>query len=67
MNTSQSAGPASPCINICRLDEQGFCIGCRRSLEEISAWVRLSAAEREAVLSACKTRELPADTSPRSR
>lgn len=30
---------ASPCISICRLDASGqHCMGCGRTLDEISAW-----------------------------
>jgi len=29
----------SPCKLICRYDEEGICVGCRRSKEEISNWI----------------------------
>lgn len=28
----------SPCISICRLDKNNVCMGCYRSVEEISSW-----------------------------
>lgn len=40
------AVPLTPCIGICRLDEKGFCEGCRRTLDEIGRWGTLSEAER---------------------
>ena len=43
-------GPVSPCINVCVLDEHRTCMGCRRSLEEIAQWGRMSAAEQWAVM-----------------
>lgn len=43
-------GPVSPCINVCVLDERRTCTGCRRSLEEIAQWGRMSAAEQWAVV-----------------
>ena len=43
-------GPVSPCINVCVLDEHRTCTGCRRSLEEIAQWGRMSAAEQWAVI-----------------
>jgi predicted Fe-S protein YdhL (DUF1289 family) len=43
---SDQLSPLTPCIGICRLDEQGFCIGCRRTLDEIARWATLSDAER---------------------
>ncbi|HJU08318.1 MAG TPA: DUF1289 domain-containing protein [Rhodanobacteraceae bacterium] len=42
----QSALPLTPCIGICRLDERGYCIGCRRNLDEIARWGTMSDAER---------------------
>ena len=42
---------ASPCVRICRMDlDAGVCIGCMRTMDEISYWTRLSAPEREAVM-----------------
>jgi predicted Fe-S protein YdhL (DUF1289 family) len=41
----------TPCIQVCAVDpESGLCLGCFRSLGEIAGWVRLSEAERDAVL-----------------
>jgi hypothetical protein len=45
-----AAGPMSPCVSICTLDERGFCRGCFRSLAEISNWLRMSSEQRWAVL-----------------
>ena len=42
--------PRSPCVSICALDEQGFCIGCLRSSEEIAAWPELSRQQKMEVL-----------------
>jgi predicted Fe-S protein YdhL (DUF1289 family) len=49
-------GVASPCIDICRLDAQGLCVGCRRTLGEIAEWSRASDARRLEILSALPTR-----------
>ena len=47
---------ATPCIKVCIVDGQsGLCVGCLRSLEEIAAWGRLTAEERESLMA-----ELPA-------
>jgi predicted Fe-S protein YdhL (DUF1289 family) len=37
---------ATPCIGICRLDPQGYCIGCRRTIDEIGRWRDMSDDER---------------------
>jgi len=40
----------SPCVLICHIDEaSGFCQGCRRTLDEIACWSRLSDSEKLAV------------------
>lgn len=47
----------SPCTGICRLDPRGeFCLGCKRSLDEIADWAMLSNPEKRAVLEALKER-----------
>jgi uncharacterized protein len=38
--------PPSPCVKTCALDEQGYCVGCLRTGEEIARWLALSAAEQ---------------------
>ena len=40
---------ASPCIGICRLDEQAICVGCGRSIDEIAEWGRAGEARRRAI------------------
>jgi predicted Fe-S protein YdhL (DUF1289 family) len=44
------AAVASPCVNICRLDAQGLCVGCRRTIDEIVEWPRASEARRREIL-----------------
>lgn len=55
-----TAGPMSPCVSICTLDEKGFCRGCFRSLAEISGWLRMSAEQRRAVLGQLEQRRAAA-------
>ncbi len=50
--------PLSPCINLCKLDQEGICIGCYRSIDEIARWTSLSAAEQRRVLEAAQRRRL---------
>lgn len=41
----------SPCISICRLDDEGvFCVGCLRTLDEIRRWSRLDEVGRRRIL-----------------
>jgi hypothetical protein len=46
----------SPCVDICRLDAQGICIGCRRTIGEISEWSRATEARRREILNDIKVR-----------
>jgi uncharacterized protein len=45
-------------VNICRLDAQNLCIGCRRTLSEIAEWSHASDARRLEILSSLKARTL---------
>jgi hypothetical protein len=46
----------SPCVKVCTLDARiGLCLGCGRTLDEITRWASMSASERAKVM-----RELPA-------
>jgi uncharacterized protein len=48
---------ASPCVDICRLDAQGLCIGCRRTIGEISEWSRATEARRREIVSRLAARQ----------
>jgi len=39
----------SPCIKVCQLDLDARCRGCGRTVDEITRWRGMSAAERIAV------------------
>jgi predicted Fe-S protein YdhL (DUF1289 family) len=41
---------ASPCVDVCRLDARGYCVGCRRTIEEITEWARAGEARRREIL-----------------
>ncbi|HXC10218.1 MAG TPA: DUF1289 domain-containing protein [Steroidobacteraceae bacterium] len=57
---SGAAGVPSPCINVCRLDSQGICIGCRRTIDEIAEWSRASEARRREILREVELRTMGA-------
>jgi predicted Fe-S protein YdhL (DUF1289 family) len=41
----------SPCNRVCTLDPaSGLCLGCGRSLDEITRWTQMTDAERALVL-----------------
>lgn len=46
----------SPCVKVCVVHPQArICVGCNRTIEEISAWSRLTHEARRAIMD-----ELPA-------
>ena len=47
---------ASPSVNICALDDDDICVGCQRTVEEITRWSRMDSAERRVVLGVCHER-----------
>ncbi len=50
----------SPCVNICRIDPfTEACHGCRRTLDEIAAWSRMTDADKRLVWHALPGREPP--------
>ena len=44
----------SPCVKICSLEE-GVCIGCGRSQDEIREWVIMTDIQREEIMERLKT------------
>ncbi len=41
----------SPCLNICRIEPASrLCIGCWRTIDEITQWSRMTAQERRAII-----------------
>jgi uncharacterized protein len=47
----------TPCVNVCLLDsETGLCVGCGRTLQEITNWSAMTPAERRAIMAALPAR-----------
>lgn len=55
-NEDRSARPLSPCTLICTLDEDKCCLGCGRTLAEISGWSLMSVAEQWGVIDDLRSR-----------
>ncbi|MGH9438391.1 MAG: DUF1289 domain-containing protein [Terriglobia bacterium] len=49
-------------MNICRINESGYCEGCLRTLDEIAAWGLLNKTERAAIFEKLKEREYALNT-----
>lgn len=46
----------SPCQKLCHIPKNGrLCLGCYRTLEEISLWTRYSDEERNAIMAELAT------------
>lgn len=42
---------ATPCVQVCIVEgATGLCLGCRRTLQEIGGWSRLTDEERAAIM-----------------
>lgn len=48
----------TPCISVCRMVDD-VCIGCRRTLVEITAWSRMSDEERAQIMAELDDRPTP--------
>lgn len=44
--------PDSPCVANCTLDDENCCVGCGRTLEQITRWSLMSREEQWAVVNA---------------
>ncbi|MBY0267004.1 MAG: DUF1289 domain-containing protein [Burkholderiales bacterium] len=55
--STASTDSESPCVRVCILDRvQRLCIGCYRTLDEISFWTRYSETQRQEVLAQIEIR-----------
>lgn len=56
---SQSVSiPASPCVHVCDLDEQGLCVGCLRTMDEITCWPEMDSDARSRLLEELERRRM---------
>jgi predicted Fe-S protein YdhL (DUF1289 family) len=47
---------ASPCVRNCCLDDQDICLGCYRSITEITGWSAADNHQRNEILLRCDMR-----------
>ncbi|WP_338522152.1 DUF1289 domain-containing protein [Pseudomonas batumici] len=55
-----SAAVPSPCVSLCRLDEQKICIGCFRHVEDIREWRSADDARRRVICEQARQRQAQA-------
>ena len=54
-----AAAVVSPCVNICKMEE-GLCVGCFRTIDEIARWAAIGDADKRLILAAvAQRRTLP--------
>ncbi len=51
----------SPCIDLCRLDDDDICVGCFRSIDEICAWGGAGNEQRRSILQVAAVRRSECD------
>ena len=58
---ASSTPVASPCVNVCKLDERSVCLGCGRLIGEIAEWSRASESRRREIVeqAALRRADLP--------
>ena len=56
----------SPCLNVCKI-ENNICIGCFRTLDEISVWSKLSSLKRNEIMEIAKKRGSQMPQNPRNK
>jgi predicted Fe-S protein YdhL (DUF1289 family) len=50
---------ASPCTKVCKIDqEKKWCMGCLRTVEEITVWSKATALQKRSILAAVSQRQL---------
>ncbi|MCG8672237.1 MAG: DUF1289 domain-containing protein [Pseudomonadales bacterium] len=57
MSDSVRDSSKDPCVRNCCLDDGDVCLGCGRTLKEITGWTRMSKAERQRVLDVAAERK----------
>lgn len=47
----------SPCVNVCEMHpDKGYCVGCLRTIDEISDWLDMQDKEKREVLARLEQR-----------
>lgn len=54
----------SPCVNVCTM-QGDFCIGCKRTLDEIGRWFEITPEEKREIINSIQNRTLDQDSGVR--
>ncbi|WP_081961632.1 DUF1289 domain-containing protein [Aquabacterium sp. NJ1] len=55
---SRPSSPPSPCVRLCTLDEQDVCVGCGRTIADITSWSKMPDADKAACVARARERLL---------
>ena len=58
MSAQRNLYPTSPCVSVCTLDDDDRCLGCGRTLEQISRWALMSKEEQWAIVDQLARRDV---------
>jgi predicted Fe-S protein YdhL (DUF1289 family) len=47
---------ASPCVRLCTLDHDDVCLGCGRTLADITGWTKMSEPDKAACVARARER-----------
>jgi predicted Fe-S protein YdhL (DUF1289 family) len=56
MSNESTETVLSPCVGICCPDENDVCMGCLRTMQEVTQWWEMSNDEKRALLNMLPTR-----------
>jgi len=56
--SSSTEAVLSPCMALCKLNPQQVCIGCKRTLDEISQWRHMSQEQKTQIMQQLASRTL---------
>lgn len=51
----------NPCIHVCTKDENGICLSCHRSIDEIRSWYKCTDKQKQEILSRAEARRAEQD------
>lgn len=56
MTDSIKTAPNSPCISVCVVNPSGVCLGCGRTIDEVSTWASANAEQQHQIVEDAATR-----------
>jgi predicted Fe-S protein YdhL (DUF1289 family) len=48
----------TPCVQVCTINKQNVCTGCKRTIKEITNWTKYSPSKRKQIMRELKHRDI---------